>query len=277
MSLPRRYALRLLALLILLGFTAFFLVPIVWLVREPSGALGTYWSWSAWQQTFNFMLSWQGGLLLTWMKNSAIYCFGGSALALILSIPAGYGLALTQFVGRRALLFITLVVMIMPLSALVLPLLIEEHDVGLLNTVWSIILPFALFPFGTYLAFIFFSSTIPKDLLAAARMDGAGEWQVFRYIALPLARPIVALVGYFALVTNWNNFFLPYVMTTYDWTPSHYPLQVGLQQVVEEGGFAQVPWDAAMATIIAVAPVLVVFMFAQRMLVRGMLAGASKE
>jgi multiple sugar transport system permease protein len=275
MRFPRRYLLGLLGTLVLLAFTAFFFVPILWLIREPSEWNGSYWSIHGFIRTFDAMLSWQNGSLVIWLKNSAVYCFGGSALALVLSIPAGYGLALTQFVGRRALLVITLVVMIMPLSALALPLLLEAKAVGLLNTTWSIVLPLGLFPFGTYLAFIFFTSTIPKELLAAARMDGAGEWQVFRHVAVPLSRPIVALVGYFALVSDWNNFFLPFVMTVYG-TSSQYPLQVGLQQVVQQGSFAAQPWNAAMAALIAVAPVLVVFMLAQRMLVRGMLAGASR-
>lgn len=298
MTFARRYTLGLIVLVVLLAFTAFFFVPILWLIREPSEANGGFWNLNAFVQTFNTMLAWQHGSLVTWLKNSAIYCVGGSAVALILSIPAGYGLALTQFVGRRTLLVITLIVMIMPISALALPLVLEAKAVGLLGTMWSIILPLGLFPFGTYLAYIFFTSAIPKELLSAARVDGAGEWQIFRHIGIPLARPIIALVGYFALVSNWNNFFLPFVMTVYD-TPSQYPLQVGLQQVVQgasgfggipqggfgipqggfglpPGGFSTQPWAAAMAAIITAAPVLVVFIFAQRMLVRGMLAGSSK-
>jgi multiple sugar transport system permease protein len=275
MSIPRRYLGCLLGTVVLLAFTAFFFLPILWLIRAPSEWNGSYWSVQGFWEAFKAMLSWQDHSLVTWLKNSAIYCFGGSALALVLSIPAGYGLALTDFIGRRALLLVTLVVMIMPLSALALPLILEAKAVGLLNTTWSIVLPLGLFPFGTYLAYIFFTSAIPRELLGAARMDGAGEWQVFRHIGLPLARPIVALVGYFALVGDWNNFFLPFVMTVYG-SPSQYPLQVGLQEVVQQASFLQQPWNAAMAAFIAAAPVAVVFVFAQRMLVRGMLAGTSK-
>jgi multiple sugar transport system permease protein len=75
-----------------------------------------------------------------------------------------------------------------------------------------VILPFSFFPFGVYLCYIFFSSTIPKDLLAAARVDGCNEWGVFRHVALPLARPVVALVAFFAFVADWNNYYLPFVM-----------------------------------------------------------------
>ena len=140
--------------------------------------------------------------------------------------PCGYGLALTQFVGRKVLLSITLLVMIMPASALVLPLFLEMNLIHLSNSAWSVVLPFSFFPFGVYLAYIFFSSTIPKELMAAARVDGCSEWGVFRWVALPLARPIVALVAFFAFVSDWTNFFLPYVMF---YTDRQYPLPVGLQ------------------------------------------------
>jgi multiple sugar transport system permease protein len=138
-----------------------------------------------------------------------------------------------------------------------------------------------------YLAYIYFSSAIPKDLLAAARIDGATEWGVFRFIAVPLARPIIGLVAFFAFVASWNNFFLPFVMT-YD--SSQYPLQIGLQQLIGStasfnptnftAGSSVVVLhrpDLAMAVIVAIVPVLLVFLFAQRALVSGMLAGATKE
>jgi multiple sugar transport system permease protein len=295
MTLPRRYFLRLVVLAVLLAFTAFFFVPIVWLFLAPTKTDGqlltqssfTFGSLDTFAHTFHRIVTYNNESILIWLKNSAIYSFGGTALAVVSAIPAGYGLALTQFIGRRALLGITLVVMIMPATALVLPLFLEMDKIGLYGTIWALILPFGFFPFGVYLAYIFFSSTIPKDLLAAARMDGAGEWRVFLHIALPLARPIVALVGFFAFVASWNNFFLPFVMT-YD--SSKYPIQIGLQQLIgstasfnpanySAGSSVEVLHrpDLAMAVIIAIAPVLVVFLFAQRALVSGMLAGATKE
>lgn len=295
MAIPRRYLFRIVALAILLAFTAFFFVPIIWLFLSPTKTDGqllaqspfSFGSFRTLAHTFHKVVTYDRYSLLIWLKNSSIYSFGGTALAVLAAIPAGYGLARTQFIGRRALLGITLIVMIMPATALVLPLFLEMNKIGLYGTIWSLILPFGFFPFGVYLAYIYFSSTIPMDLLAAARIDGAGEWRVFRYIALPLARPIVALVGFFAFVASWNNFFLPFVMT-YD--SSQYPLQIGLQQLIGStatfnpsnftaGSSVAVLHrpDLAMAVIVAVAPVLIVFLFAQRALVTGMLAGATKE
>ncbi|HLW96037.1 MAG TPA: carbohydrate ABC transporter permease [Solirubrobacteraceae bacterium] len=295
MALPRQHAARFVGLLVLLLFTALFFVPMIWLFLAPTKTDGqlltqspfAFGSLSTLAHTFSRIVNYDGNSVLIWLKNSAIYSFGGTALAVVAAIPAGYGLALTNFIGRRALLSITLVVMIMPATALVLPLFLEINKIGLYGTVWSLILPFGFFPFGVYLAYIYFSSTIPKDLLAAARIDGANEWGVFRHIALPLARPIVGLVGFFAFVASWNNFFLPFVMT-YD--SSQYPLQIGLQQLIGStasfnpanfsAGTSVVVLhrpDLAMAVIIAIAPVLIVFLFAQRTLVSGMLAGATKE
>jgi multiple sugar transport system permease protein len=265
---------------------------VLWLLLAPTKtdrqlvfssplAIGT---WHHFMQAWHLMFSYQGGALVSWLENSLIYSGGGLVLALVFAVPAGYGLALTEFVGRKLLLKITLVVMLIPSTALVLPLFLEINAVHLADTPWSVILPFGFFPFGTYLTYIFFSSTIPKDLLAAARIDGCSEWQVFRRVALPLARPIVALVAFFAFVSDWNNFFLPFVMLP---DSSKYPLPVGLQDLLSStpifnptAGGAQTPIfrpDLAFAIIVAVIPVLIVFLFSQRALVSGMLAGATKE
>jgi len=287
----RSNALRLLGVIVLLGFTAFFFVPMVWLLLAPTKtdpqlishgpfAIGTLHNFAhAWHQVFSF----ENDAPLSWLKNSAIYSLGGVALALAAAVPAGYGLARTQFVGRKVLLAVTLVVMIMPATALVLPLFLEMNLVRLTDTPWSVILPFSFFPFGVYLTYIFFSSTIPEDLFAAARMDGCTEWRIFYRIALPLSRPIVALVGFFAFVADWNNYFLPFLMLP---DSTKYPLPVGLEYLLASspafnpsiGGGHQAIYrpELALATILAIAPVLIVFLFAQRTLVSGMLAGATK-
>ena len=287
------YLYRLLVMTILLVFAAFFFVPIIWLILAPtktdsqliSHSPFSFGSFSNFGHSFHRVITYQGNLMLTWLKNSAIYSLAGTALAVAVAIPAGYGLALTEFIGRRTLLAITLVVMIMPAAALVLPLFLEADAVHLVGTVWSVILPFAFFPFGVYLAYIYFSATIPRDLLAAARIDGATEWGVFYHVALRLAWPIVGLVGFFAFVADWNNYYLPFVMT-YD--NSQYPVSIGLQILISSspvfsptavGGAGTELYrpDLAAATIIAIVPVLIIFLFAQRTLVRGMLAGATKE
>ena len=146
-------------------------------------------------------------------------------ITLLVGIPAGYALAMIEFRGRRALLIATLVVMLMPATTLVIPLFLEINAVHLIGTLWSVVLPYSFYPFGVYLTYIYFSTALPGDLLAAARIDGCSEFGAFRRVALPLAAPIIALVGFFSFVANWTNYFLPYVMLPQS---SQYPAQVGL-------------------------------------------------
>jgi len=280
-----------LGFIVLLAFTAFFIVPVIWLLLAPTktdhqlifGNPFSFGSFHNLAHAIRVTFTYQDYALLTWVKNSAIYSFGGIAIALVASIPAGYALAFTNFIGRRTLLGITIFVMIMPATALVLPLFLEANAVHAIGSPISVILPFSFFPFGVYLSYIFYSSSVPRDLLNAARIDGCNEWNVFRKIALPLARPVVALVAFFAFVANWNNFFLPFVMLP---SNSNYPLPIGLQDLLSStpafnpGIGGDVPIlrpELAVATIVAMAPVLIVFLFAQRSLVSGMLAGATKE
>ena len=278
------------AILVLIVFAAFFLVPLLWLLVAPTktdrqllldapfafGSLGTL------VDNWNSLIAYQGGLLWTWIGNSAFYCVAALAITLITSVPAGYALALTEFRGRRALLAITLVVMLVPSTALVLPIFLELSAVKLIGNPLAAILPFSFFPFGVYLTYIYFSTAISRDLLDAARIDGANEVQVFARVAMPLATPVIALVGFFNFTGNWNNYFLPYVMLP----GRKAPIQVGLAELLSNvpqfnptnAGSTTISLSAlALATIIAIAPVMLVFLFAQRFLVTGMTAGGTKE
>jgi multiple sugar transport system permease protein len=283
---------RALWLIVIAGFFAFFVLPIIWLILAPTktdaqlvaGAPLSFGSWHDLRLAWDHVASFESGIIFTWLGNSAIYSFGALAVTLVTAIPAGYGLARTEFIGRKTLLTLTLIVMLMPSAALVLPLFLEMNAVHEVGSVWSVILPFSLFPFGVYLTYIYFSSSIPNDLLAAARIDGCSEIRVFWHVALPLAKPVVALVAFFSFVGNWNNFFLPLVMLPAD---NAAPIQVGLNNLLAStpafnpvAGGADLNFDRpelALTTLLAIAPILVVFLFSQRALVSGMLAGATKE
>ena len=197
----------------------------------------------------------------------------------MVSVPAGYGLAFGRFPGRKLVLSLTLVVMIVPAAALVLPIFLELNAMHLIGRSLSVILPFSFFPFGVYLAYIYYSTAIPPSLLDAAHVDGAGELQTFLRVALPLAQPVVALVFFFSFVADWNNFFLPYVVLA---DSNQYPITVGLSDLLAStpsfnpsvGGGGQslhiFKPELALATLLAVVPIAIVFLFSQRALVRGL-------
>jgi multiple sugar transport system permease protein len=272
------------------GFVLFFLVPVIWLFLAATKSSGelvndaplSLGSLSAVRDNWDALMSFQDGAISTWMTNSVLYAGMALVLTLFVSVPAGYALAKMRFRGRRLLLVATLVVMLMPSTSLVLPIFLEVNYVSLVNTPLSVVLPYSFFPFGVYLAYIYFSTAMPSELLEAAKIDGCGELRTFTSIVLPLSTPVVALVGFFSFVQNWNNFFLPYVMLP---GSDAYPMQVGLTQMLAStpnfnpvvGANAAVsPPELVLATLISVAPVLVVFLIAQRFLVTGLTAGATK-
>jgi multiple sugar transport system permease protein len=281
-------------LAILTAFALFFMAPVIWLILAPtksdhaliSGSPFSFGSFHELGQAWKHLNAYSDHLFRRWIGNSLLYAFSATAIVLMTAIPAGYGLAFGNFRGRKLLLTLTLVVMIMPAAALVLPIFLELNALHLIGNVLSIILPFAFFPFGVYLAYIYYATAVPRDLLDAARADGCGEWLTFWRVALPLAKPVVALVFFFSFVADWNNFFLPYAILA---DSSQYPIQVGLSDLLSStpsfnpasgGGGQQVGIfrpELALATLLAVIPVAIVFLLSQRALVRGLVGGAVKE
>lgn len=235
----------------------FFLVPIVWLLLQPFDA----------GQTF------------TWLENSAFYSFTGVLIAVVLGIPAGYGLATIDFIGRRALLLATMIAMLIPSNALALPLYLEANAVHLLGNPLVVILPYGLFPFGVYITYLFFNTPNVHGLLAAARVDGCTEWQAFRRVVLPLSTPIIGLVVVFDFIASWTNYFLPWVMFGVNNVSDRFPLSLGIAQQLLGGPtygdyyqnfqlqLALSPSAEALLLLLNAAPILLVLLIAQRWIV----------
>jgi multiple sugar transport system permease protein len=292
-SAPARWLGRVLAFAVIAFFSVFFVIPLVWLLLSPTksetqlnGLHGevpfSFGSFDQLATNWNTLVSFQDGIIWTWLGNSVFYSGVALVITILVTIPAGYALAMTNFRGRRALLITTLMVMLIPNTALALPIFLELSSVGVFGSPLAVILPFSFFPFGVYLAYIYFSTTMSHDLLDAARIDGAGELRVFTRIAMPLATPVIALVAFFSFVGNWNNYFLPFIMEP---GSQQMPIQVGLAELISNTPAfnptnvasltVSLP-QLALATVISVAPVLIVFLFSQRFLVTGLTAGATK-
>jgi multiple sugar transport system permease protein len=290
----KQVALRSLRFTVLAVFAVFFFAPIVWLVLAPTKsdqALVTsspfaFGSLHNVSQAWHHLDAFSSHIYRRWIGNSLVYSISATLIVLVTAIPAGYGLATGRFPGRRVLLTLTLVVMVMPAATFVLPIFLELNALHLLGGMMSVILPFSFFPFGVYVAYIYYATSVPRELLEAARIDGCGEWQTFRYVALPLAKPVIALVMFFSFVADWTNFFLPYAVLG---DSRQYPIQVGLSDLLSStpsfnpavgGGGQQVGIfrpELALAAVLAVVPVALLFMVSQRALVRGLVGGAVKE
>jgi multiple sugar transport system permease protein len=283
-----------LRLAVLVAFAVFFFAPIIWLLLAPTKsdqALVTsapfgFGSFHHLAQAWHHLDAFSSHIYRRWLENSLLYATCATAIVVATAIPAGYGLAIGRFPGRRLLLTVTLVVMVMPAASLVLPIFLELNALHLLGGVLSVVLPFSFYPFGVYVAYIYYATAVPHELLEAARIDGCGEWGAFRHVALPLAKPVIALVMFFSFVADWNNFFLPYAVLG---DSRQFPIQVGLSDLLSStpsfnpavgGGGQQVNIfrpELALATLLAVVPVALLFAVSQRALVRGLVGGAVKE
>ena len=179
---------------------------------------------------------------------------------------------------------LTLITMILPGSAMVLPLFLEMNLVGLVDTRLGVILPALFYPFGVYLSYVHFATGLPKDLLSAGRVDGCNEWQLFLYIGLPLAKTLFALLASLSCSANWNNYFFAFVMLN---DPELYNLPVGLQAMASGTPMLNPTFaatdsslkrpEAATAILLMVLPVILIFVFAQRYVVASALTGSTKE
>jgi multiple sugar transport system permease protein len=165
----------------------------------------------------------------------------------------------------------------MPSAAFVLPLFLEMNLFHLVNTPLAVILPSGFYPFGVYLSFVYFSTSLPHGIIEAARVDGATERQILQSVAVPLAKPLISLVVFFTFVTQWNNFFLVQVMI---YSPERLTLQTGMASLMSGAFFASdqsVPGilrpELALAGMLLAAPVVILFLVIQRYLMAGLLAG----
>ena len=218
----------------------------------------------------------QDGIFARWFGNTIVYVVAGAGGATLLATLGGYGLAKYRFRGRAAIFATVLGAVAVPGTALAVPTFLMFSELGLTNTMWSVILPTLVSPFGMYLMWVFASEAIPTELLEAARVDGAGEWRTFFTISLRLLAPGVVTVGLFAIVATWNNYFLPLIMLS---DRELYPLAIGLASWNADAvgiGAAPVFHLVITGAVITIVPIVAVFLLLQRYWQSGLSAGGVK-
>lgn len=291
---------RLARIIVMVAVAVAFVIPIVGFIalafRSQSGLESGHdgflglagMSWDnavySWSQITGFGPG-DGGLFQRWMLNSVIVSVGGAALALIAALPAGYAFARLRFRFRKTFLFATLLAMVMPNTVLVIPIFLEVNALGAIGQLWPVAVIMAFFPFGVYLAYIHFMTTMPHELVEAARIDGLGEVKTFFLIGLPLSKQAIALVAFFSFVANWTNFFLPLALLTSN--QQNKTISIGIQELIGASPLFNATVAAgldvklylpqlALATVISMVPLLAMFLGAQRFLIRGQTVGALK-
>jgi sn-glycerol 3-phosphate transport system permease protein len=211
----------------------------------------------------NYAKAWNSGPFLRYAMNNAVQTLGILVLQLFFGCLAGYGFSKVRFRGRDACFLIVIACLVVPPQVRFVPLYMLFSKVGLLNTYASLILPYAVSALGTFLIREAFMQ-ISDDIVDAARVDGAGVLTIIFRVMAPIARPTLVAFSLFSVVYHWNDFFWPLVMTTNEAVRT---LPIGVAMLREEGTGAR--WHIIMAgSMFVVAPVLVVFVVAQRHIIR---------
>lgn len=267
-------------------FLLYFLLPFLWLLfavtkssTDLFSSFGLWFAphfnlWSNLQDVFTY----DNSIFLTWFGNTLLYAVTSSVGAALLAALAGYVFAKFQFRGKTLLYASILGAILVPNTALALPIFFLMSKLQIIDTPWAVILPSLVNPFGVYLMRVYADQSVPEELLQAARIDGAGETRIFWQIALPIMTPGFITVLLFVFVSTWNNYFLPLVVLS---NPQYYPLTVGLaswnaQASSVGGGTHSLFVLVVTGALVSISVLVLAFLFLQRYWQNGLTVGSIK-
>ncbi|MGO4586747.1 carbohydrate ABC transporter permease [Arthrobacter sp. 2RAF6] len=277
----RKTAARVLTPAVLAVVALYFLFPLYWLLIASTKDTGDLFGSSGLLlqnpqllENLGRVLARDDGIYLCWALNSLLYSGLGALGATLTAIAAGYCLAKFPFRGRETVFNIVLAGVMIPGTALALPLFLFMSQLGLVNTLWSVLLPSLVSPFGVYLGRIYATAAVPDTLLEAARLDGAGEIRIFTGLVLRLMMPAAVTVFLFQFVGIWNNFFLPLVMLS---DQNLYPITLGLvswQSVADR--HPELYQLTVGGSLLSVVPIMIAIISLQRFWRAGLTEGSVK-
>ncbi|RKN12439.1 carbohydrate ABC transporter permease [Streptomyces radicis] len=271
--------------LVLLGlglFTLYSIAPVWWLLvsatKDQRDLLHSNGMWFAdfhlvdnLEQVFTY----NDGIFFRWLLNSLLYAGGGALVCTLIALGAGYALSRFRFPGRGAALGAVIGSFLIPYAMLTLPLYLLFSRLGLVNTVWAVLIPSFISPFSVYLAKVYIDGAVPDELIEAARLDGAGELRIFVQIVLRMMTTGGATVFLLAFVQNWNQFFLPLTMLRGEeqWT-----LGLGLYAWNAKRDEAEIDLSALVLTgsLLSIVPLAVFMVAMQRYWRTGVTLGSLK-
>jgi alpha-1,4-digalacturonate transport system permease protein len=205
-----------------------------------------------------------------YLWNSVFITVVATLLTLLINSMAAFALSKYQFRGQKAVFMLIIATLMIPPTIILVPVFLVINSVGLLNSLWGVILPAIATPTGVFLLRQYML-TIPDELLEAARMDHASEWRIYWKIILPLAAPALAVLAIFSIMWRWNDFLLPLIVLS---KSEHFTLQLALNSFQGE---LNTQWHYLLAmTVITLIPVTLVFAFLQKYITTGIASAGVK-
>ncbi|PSR21113.1 MAG: sugar ABC transporter permease [Sulfobacillus acidophilus] len=251
------------------------LIPFLWMLgtafKSSSQVNAIPIIWLPWPLHFgNIVSAWTSVPFGRFFVNTFVVAIASTIGQIITSVLAGYAFARMRFRGKQVLFLLTLATLMIPFQVILIPTFLIIKHLGLVNTLWALILPNLATGFGVFLLRQFFLQ-IPTEMEEAATIDGAGRWRIMAQIMVPLARPAVATLSVFTFLWAWNSYLWPLIVLN---SPTKMTIQVGLSYF--QGAHVG-EYNVIMAgSFLSLIPIVILFLITQRQLVAGIVAGAVK-
>ncbi len=212
--------------------------------------------------------------VLSGIKNSLIVSAAAAALATYFSALTAYGLYAYDFKLKRPAFVFIMLILVMPTQVSALGFIRLITSMGMINTLWPLFLPSIAAPAVFYFMYSYMQSSLPLDLVEAARIDGCNEFRTFNRIVLPIMKPAIAVQAIFTFVTTWNNFFIPALVIT-DNSKKTLPILIAALRSADFMKFDM--GKVYMIILIAILPIIVVYILLSRYIIAGVTLGGVKE
>lgn len=235
----------------------------------------------SYQAVFKYQSIWTG------YRNAIIYAIVGTVISMVLTLFAAYPLSRSDFRGKK--IFTIIILFTMMFSGGLIPTYLLVKNLGLLDSIWAVVLPGAVNAYNIIVARTFFANTIPKELQEAAEMDGCSDFRFFIKIVIPLSAPIIAVLSLWVIVGLWNSYFGPMIYLN---SQEKYPLQLVLRRILllSQVNLNQSNIDPEMirrnqylsemlkygTIIISTLPLMIIYPFVQKYFVKGVMIGSVK-
>jgi multiple sugar transport system permease protein len=222
-----------------------------------------------WPQTWewhNLVQTWQTPGFDTWWRNTIVYAVVGTILTVLSSFPVAYALARFRFRGRNVALAVVIATMMLPPQVVIVPMyLVWAQQFHLSGTLWPLIIPMAFGDAFSIFLLRQFLLTIPSEYIDAAKVDGCSDFRAMIHVVVPMARPAIAAVALFQFFYCWNDYFGPQIYASEN--PGAWTLSYGLESFKSAH---HTDWNLTMAaTLMVMAPVIILFFFAQKAVIEG--------
>ncbi len=260
---------------IIIVLAVLFMIPVFWTITSSLKSMNEIYKYPP--SIFPEKVSLEGYINVIeqsdfprYLANTLFVAIISTIITVFLCVSLGYGLAKGIFKYKGFLTEVVIVTLFVTAQVIMVPFFVIIRQLGLMDSLWGLIIPAVFTPTGAFTA-IQYMKGIPNEFLESAKVDGAGEWQIFSRIVLPLSKPLIASLSIFSFTWRWNDFVLPLIVIN---SGKKFTIQLALATLQGQYG---IPWNEILAfSVMAIIPTLVIFLLFQNLFMKGISAGGLK-